>query len=286
MSNGGVRAQFQILYGQFSGRRGVEMIPKSSAYVADFYADIWNKEPMDINETKYTLSCGYGNSNFVFLNSVWFELYYVYPKLLACWIQYDLSITMCIRNCSHVEFSMLWALLCVSETTRMLNSVCFEHYYVYPKLLECWIQYALSLTMCIRNCFHVEFSMPWALLCVSETARMLNSVCFEHYYVYQKLLECWIQYALSLNMCIRNCFHVEFSMPWALLCVSETARMLNSVCFEHYYVYPKLLECWIQYALTLTMCIRNCFHVEFSMSWALLCVSESARMLNSVCTLT
>jgi len=40
MSNGGFRAQFQILYGQFSGRRGVEMIPKSSAYVAAFYADI------------------------------------------------------------------------------------------------------------------------------------------------------------------------------------------------------------------------------------------------------
>jgi hypothetical protein len=84
MSNGGVRAQFKTLQGQFSGRRGMEMIPKSSAYVAAFYADIWNKEPMYTNETKYTLRCGFGNSNFVFLNSVCFEPYYVYPNLLAC----------------------------------------------------------------------------------------------------------------------------------------------------------------------------------------------------------
>jgi hypothetical protein len=216
------------------------------------------------------------------LNSVCFEPYYVYPKMLECWIQYDLSLTMCIRNCSHVEFSMLWALICISETALILNSVCFEHYYVYPKMLECWIQYALSLTMCIRNCSHVEFSMLWALLCVSENARMLNSVCFEPYHVYPKLLECWIEYALSLTMCIRNCSNAEFSILWALLCVSETALMLNSVCFEAYYVYPKLLECWIQYALSLTMYIRNCSHVEFSMLWALLSVSETARKLNSV----
>ena len=194
MSNGGVRAQFQILYGQFSGRRGVEMIPKSSAYVADFYADIWNKEPMDINETKYTLSCGYGNSNFVFLNSVWFELYYVYPKLLACWIQYDLSITMCIRNCSHVEFSMLWALLCVSETARMLNSVCFEPYYVYPKLLSCWIQYVLSLTMCFRKCTHVEFSMYFDLILTSGTTRQLNSIYFSPPFLHQELHAYWMHY--------------------------------------------------------------------------------------------
>jgi hypothetical protein len=40
MSNGWVRAQFQILYGQVSGKRGEEMIPKTSAYVAAFHADI------------------------------------------------------------------------------------------------------------------------------------------------------------------------------------------------------------------------------------------------------
>jgi len=40
ISNGGVRAQFQILYGWVSGKRGVEMTPKSSAYVAAFHEDI------------------------------------------------------------------------------------------------------------------------------------------------------------------------------------------------------------------------------------------------------
>jgi len=68
MSNGGVRDQFQILYGLFSGRRGVEMTPKSSAYVATFRVDIWNQRPLDINETKYKLNCGFGNSNFVLLS--------------------------------------------------------------------------------------------------------------------------------------------------------------------------------------------------------------------------
>ena len=201
---------------------------------------------------------------------------------LSCWLKYALGLTMCIRNSSHVELSMIWALLCVSETTLMLNSVCFEPYCVYPKLHSCWVQYALSLTVCIRNCTHAEFGMLWALLCVSETALILNSVCFEPYYVFPKLHSCWIRYVLSLTMCFRNCTHVEFGMLWALLFVSEAALMLNSVCFEPYYVFPKLHSCWIRYDLSLTMCIRNCTHVEFGMFWALLCVSETARMLNSV----
>jgi hypothetical protein len=68
MSNAGIRDQFQIFYGKFSRRRGVEMTPKSSAYVAAFSADIWNQKPLDKNETKYTLICGFGNSYFVLLN--------------------------------------------------------------------------------------------------------------------------------------------------------------------------------------------------------------------------
>jgi len=163
----------------------------------------------------------------------------------------------------------------------MLNSVRFEPYYVYPKLHSCWIKYASSLTMCIRNCTHVEFStlralvcvsetalmlnsIRWALVCVSETALMLNSVRFQPYYMYPKLHSCWIQYAR------------------ALVCVSETALMLNSVRFQPYYMYPKLHSCWIQYASSLTTCIRNCTHVEFSTLPALLHVSETALMLNSV----
>lgn len=35
-----VRAQFQILHGQLSEKRGVEMTLKSSAYVATFHANI------------------------------------------------------------------------------------------------------------------------------------------------------------------------------------------------------------------------------------------------------
>jgi hypothetical protein len=151
MSNAGVRDQFQILYGQFSGRRGVEMTPKSSAYVAAFSTDVWNQKPLNKNETKYTLSCGFGNSNFVLLNSVSFGPYYVYPKLHSFWIQYALNLTLYIRSCTHVEFSMLWALLCVSETALILNSVCFEPYYLYPKLLACWIQFVLELNLYNRN---------------------------------------------------------------------------------------------------------------------------------------
>ena len=84
MSNGGVRAQFQILHGQVSGKRGVEMTPKSSVYVAAFRADILNKKLLDKNETKYTLSCGFGNSNFLLLYSLRFESYYVQKKLHSC----------------------------------------------------------------------------------------------------------------------------------------------------------------------------------------------------------
>jgi hypothetical protein len=121
MSNGGVRARFQILRGQVSGRRGVEMTPKSSAYVAAFLADIWNQKPPDTKETKYTLSCGFGNSNFGLLNSVCFEPYYVYPKLPACWIQFVLGLTLYIRNYTPIKFNVLSSVISISGPSSVLN---------------------------------------------------------------------------------------------------------------------------------------------------------------------